>query len=544
MNQIFNHLWQSTAFAAVVAITAWFLRRHSPRLRYWLWLTASLKFLLPFSLLVATGSRIQLPPDSPSLHAVTVQQISTYFAPVPIAPVAPTAHPFPWETILAVIWLGGTLFLLARWARNWHTIWRTAQAAVKLPISFPSPVYVSDATLEPGVFGVFRSVLLLPKGIETNLSTEQFETVLAHEARHIESRDNLTAALHMLVEALFWFHPLVWWIGTKLVEERERDCDEAVLRSGSRPGDYARSIVQVCQTYVESPLPCASGISGSDLKKRIREIMTWRGSRPVTKTGKLILASTAIAAILVPFGLGILRAQTLPPAPTLTYDAVSIHKSPPGGQNHLFQPGPQGGVRATDIPASGLIEWAYNVQDYQIVDAPGWASTQSYDISFTPDRSEAAINSSSSLKQIEGWRQRNMERMQAVLRDRFGLVLRSETRELPIYNLIQSKGGAKLTPHDPANPGHEMSSDGRQITGVDANMEMLSRMLASLLDRPVHNETHLDAEFDFKVVPDADGSMSESIFTALTEQLGLKLESAKGQVQVYVVEKIEHPSEN
>ena len=512
MNEIANHLWQSTAFALAIALATLALRRNSPRVRYWLWFAASMKFLIPFSLLVSTGSRMPLSHGVPQFHAVTVQQMSFAFSPV----VSPVRQPFPWIWV----WAAGVLFFAARWFRNWRFV-KTAR------------------TLEPGVYGLFRPELRLPEG----LTDEQLSVVIAHEERHVECFDNLTAALHMVVETLFWFHPLVWWIGARMMEERERDCDEAVLRRGNQPGAYARSIVQVCSTYVESPLACASGISGSDLKKRIREIMTWRGSLPVTRTGKAVLAVAAVAAISLPFVLGVLRAQTLPPAPTLTYDAVSIHKSPPSG-NHLISPGPQSGVRATGMSAAGLIAWAYNVQSFQIVGAPGWASTQSYDVSFTPDKGEAALNESSSLKQIEGWRARNMERMQAVLRDRFGLLLRSESRELPVYNLVQAKGGAKLTPHDPANPGHEMSSDGRQITGVDATMSMLTRMLESLLDRPVHDETHLSGEFEFKVTPESDGPMSESLFTALPEQLGLKLESAKGPVQVYVVEKIDPPTEN
>jgi len=78
----------------------------------------------------------------------------------------------------------------------------------------------------------------------------------------------------MIVETLFWFHPLVWWIGARLMDERERDAMRLSFGQGSQPGVYARSIVQVCEAYVESPLACASGISGSDLKQRIREIMT------------------------------------------------------------------------------------------------------------------------------------------------------------------------------------------------------------------------------------------------------------------------------
>ena len=72
MNGILNHLWQSTAFAAIVALAAWALRRNSARARYWLWLAASLKFLVPFAWIVSTGARVQLPPDTPSLRALTV----------------------------------------------------------------------------------------------------------------------------------------------------------------------------------------------------------------------------------------------------------------------------------------------------------------------------------------------------------------------------------------------------------------------------------------------------------------------------------------
>src|SRR5580692_10002616 len=119
MNDVFNHLWQSTAFAGVVALACLALRRNSPRLRYWLWLAASAKFLIPFSLLVSTGTRIQLPPDTPTMHAVTVQQISTYFAPAAAAPVHAKLQ---WPMALATIWFVGAILLLLRWFRRWRTI--------------------------------------------------------------------------------------------------------------------------------------------------------------------------------------------------------------------------------------------------------------------------------------------------------------------------------------------------------------------------------------------------------------------------------------
>jgi uncharacterized protein (TIGR03435 family) len=549
MNALFDHVWQSTAFAAGVAVAAFILRRHSPRLRYWLWLSASAKFLIPFSLILATGARIQLPPDTPSLHATTVQQISTYFSPALIP--APADASFPWTKLLTAVWIAGALFLLIRWAHRWIGIRRIVQTARKIDLKFPAPAFTSAAALEPGVFGILRPVLLLPQALRSDLTDEQFGAILTHESRHIQFRDNLTAALHMLVETLFWFHPLVWWIGARLIDERERDCDEAALRQGSRPADYARGIVSVCQSYTESALLCASGIGGADLKKRIRGIMTWRGSLPVSRSGQALLAVTALAVVSLPFVLGILRAQSLPPEPSLSYDVVSIRKSPPGSEHRPgpgMGPGPQGGLRTHDTPVLMLIAWAYHVQTYQIIDAPGWAATQNFDVIFTPDRAEAPVAGSSGSKSnlSDGSIDRDLIRLQAVLRDRFGLVLRSETREMPIYNLVQASGGARLTRHA-ASSGQSNSNvrvRGGQITGMNTTVERLASVLSELLERPVHDETRLTGQFDFKVLPEQDGALSESIFTALPEQLGLKLESAKGPVQVYVIEKLHPPTEN
>jgi len=563
MNEILNHLLQSTLFAATVAVVNMMLRRNSPRLRYWLWLSASLKFLVPFSWLVSMGAIVQLPPDTPSFHAVTVENISTAFAPVSLF--ASTAFPstatpdpmFRWPLALAAVWAAGGLLLLLRWFRRWRTIHRATRRATLLPLELSVAAFSTPSILEPGVFGVFRPVLLLPEGITDNLTPRQFDAVLTHELRHVRFRDNLTAALHMCVETLFWFHPLVWWIGAHLMAERERDCDEAVLMQGSRPVDYARGIVQVCEAYVESPLACASGISGSDLKKRIREIMTWRGSLPVTLRAKAVLAAAAFAAISIPFAIGILRAQTLPPAPNYTYEVVSIHKvgdegCPPCGLGI----GPEGGLRISNYSVIRMLEYAYSVRDYQILGAPGWVSSATYDIVFTPEKAEAPLGPNPPLSTATAMRNRNKQRLQAVLRDRFGLVLRSETHELPVYLLTQTKSGAKLTVHPEGEPGHgyRMNDSGyRHLEAVGITIKTLADNLSSIVGRPVNDGSGLPGQYDFKLewAPDPgsstehpDDTTGPSIFTALTDQLGLSLKSTKGPVQVYVIEKVERPSEN
>ena len=111
------------------------------------------------------------------------------------------------------------------------------------------------------------------KGSPTRLEDAHLEAILAHEVWHVRRNDNLAAAIHMVVEAIFWFHPLVWWLGARLVEERERACDEEVLQLGSEPQIYAESILKICEFCVGSPLACVAGVTGSDLKKRIVNIM-------------------------------------------------------------------------------------------------------------------------------------------------------------------------------------------------------------------------------------------------------------------------------
>jgi hypothetical protein len=103
------------------------------------------------------------------------------------------------------------------------------------------------------------------------------------------------------VEASFWFYPLVWWLGARLIAEREHACDESVLASGRDPQVYAEGILKVCRLYIQSPLTCASGVSGADLKKRVEAIMTNRPATRLNLAKKSLLA--AFAAVSVAFSV-------------------------------------------------------------------------------------------------------------------------------------------------------------------------------------------------------------------------------------------------
>jgi bla regulator protein blaR1 len=172
----------------------------------------------------------------------------------------------------------------------------------------PVPLLLSRASLEPGILGIARPTLIWPDGISKRLDEAHLEAILTHEVRHVRRRDNPSAALHMLVETVFWFYPLVWWLGSRLVEERERACDEDVVALGSDRQVYAESILKVCEFCLGSPLPCVAGVTGADLKKRMVHIMNDRILHNLGFARKLLLTVAAALAIALPVTLGLFTA--------------------------------------------------------------------------------------------------------------------------------------------------------------------------------------------------------------------------------------------
>jgi uncharacterized protein (TIGR03435 family) len=261
--------------------------------------------------------------------------------------------------------------------------------------------------------------------------------------------------------------------------------------------------------------------------------------------------------------IAILATTPLRSQPAYQYEVVSIHRAAPDQNSSGFSEGPQGGMRARNVTAQETLAFAYAVQDYQLAGIPAWGKTERFEISFTPDRSEIVPGRETPRAAFEGWLDRQRQRMKAVLRDRFNLTVHEETRELPTYVLTVAKGGPKLSAS--AHPERTQSMNinrGRQIVATTAPMKSLAEALGMLLGRPVRDETGLDGAYDFRVdfapdptlplsgpgsgVPPAssEDAGQPSIFTALTEKLGLRLDSRKGPVTVYVIDRIERPSEN
>jgi len=460
------------------------------------------------------------------------------------------------------------------------------------------PVRSSPSLLEPGVFGVFRPVLLLPDGILDRLTPEQLQAVVAHELCHIRYRDNLVGALHMFVETVFWFHPLVWWMGNRMVEERELACDEEVLGMGSQPRVYADAILNVCKLYVESPMACVSGVAGADLKKRIAGIMSNRVAARLSFVKKAALAIAATLSVAVPIIVGVMNApmvQAQARSSVQSGDAVMPKFEVASIRACGSSIGPKRNPRddlsreRLQLPCQPLIRLIHHayvnyanghaspLAAIPISGGPAWINSSGYELSAKAE-----------VPQTRGVM--NGPMLRALLEDRFQLRIHREIREVPVYTLTVARGGPKLqpsregscTPFDADNLAPPPEESGKpSLCGMSdvtdnrfyvpgAKMVDLCRSLSDYLDRTVIDKTGIAGTFDIRLnvsavdlgivgpglsdslvpappPPDATSAVANEVASrirgALTE-VGLKLESTKGPGEFLVIDHVERPSEN
>lgn len=248
------------------------------------------------------------------------------------------------------------------------------------------------------------------------------------------------------------------------------------------------------------------------------------------------------------FTPGVLGAQVQAPQPEYRFEVAAIKPSDPHSEGVWLIPQSHGGFRAQNVVVWQLIKSAYYIRDQQLTGGPAWIKTDRYDIIATPEEPEAApTGTAMSPVKVASHMARHRQRLQALLRDRFGLVLGNETRVQTFYTLRLAKTGNRM----------EVAGDrdgdpvARMRTGhltMTTDTKGIAAMLTDIVGRPVIDETGLTGHYNVKLewTPDnADsGEGGGSIFTAVKEQLGLQLESRKGPVPVFLIEKIERPTEN
>jgi bla regulator protein blaR1 len=618
-----DHIWQSTIFLLIAALLTLALRHNHARIRYCLWLAASIKFLIPFALLITLGSHLATPRATPPPQTAVyfameeVSQPFTIAVPTIVAPTPTVTHHVPLlPIVLGATWLIGFVVVLTVWFVYWRRISAIVRAATPLRegrelqmlrrledaagLRKQIEFLASPSQLGPGIYGILRPSLIWPSAISQRLDDAHLESIFAHEICHVRRRDNLTAALHMLVEAIFWFHPLVWWLGARLEAERERACDESVLESSSalttQPHIYAESILKICEFYVESPLPCISGVTGAELKKRIVDILDKHATLKLSLSKRLLLSGTMLMVVAIPVFLGA-QASTLSRSEdwqTLTggkmeFEVASIRENKSGDSTRVnFTLGPGnayastgGRFSVTSLPILDLIRFAYKLSNGQTEllqsHAPSWITTERFDIQATSENHNPTKD--------------QMRLMaQSLLAERFNFRVHTEIRQLPILAMVLARPG-KLGPQlrqhpadDPScsnlarTPNTSATSSTSSLTlagfpivcggitdaggaSVPSHIRIGARdiplsLLASNFggfDLPLVDRTGLTGTYDFVLewgpdpktvssLPATSSDPGTNLQEAMLDQLGLKLQRQKGPINVFIIDHIDHPS--
>jgi uncharacterized protein (TIGR03435 family) len=578
---LLHFVWQGALITAIYAVVRRSIAR--PDARYTL---ACIALVLMLLAPIFTFAMLQPPAPSSTL--------ATFHAPLSAA--KPAAHdPGAWAVIafdrpvpsayfpwMVAAWIFGAALCWLRLLCGWiiarrlrlHFVhpasaeWRHVLDSLKSRIFLSRSVrlLVSPLIHAPAAVGWLRPVILVPAAALSGLSAAQIEALFLHELAHIRRHDYLVNILQSAVEALLFYHPAVWWISHEIRTERELCCDDAVISLTGDVEDYARALAQLALTpHVH--VGAAAAAMGGPLAHRIARLLGQSAAQAaLTAPGVSAAAIALVAAIAV-----LAQSSALP-----KFDAAVVKTSQTSNMQRVR---PTPGRLSADSAVRLLIQNAYGLQAYQIVGGPEWIGSDRYSIEAT-----AGANVS---------REQMFLMLRSLLEERFQLKHHRETREMPVWALVPARSGLKLPAPKEGNctqPSPDAASDwsggrmavpgsgpsappqcgsirialqpmGARLQGGGILMPELVRTLAMALGRPVLDRTGFTRPFDVQLdfLPDEvttampppppgsdirERSNSPTITVAIQEQLGLRLESTKGPVEVMVIDHIERPIAN
>jgi uncharacterized protein (TIGR03435 family) len=241
--------------------------------------------------------------------------------------------------------------------------------------------------------------------------------------------------------------------------------------------------------------------------------------------------------------------------PRDAFEVTSIKPADPAARGVRLQITPGGGLRADNINLRALMEFAFDVQNFQIAGGPAWIDSQRFDILAKPPEGGPAKEDA----------ELSRSRLQALLADRFQLKFHRDSKDAPVYALVAAKNGPKLKESTGESRG--LTGNAGSLIGEGASVQLLAGLLSRRTGRVVVDNTGLTGRYDFKLEwspelgeptgkgrpegpalsaeqPTASDLLGPSLFSALQEQLGLKLESQKAPVETIVIDRVEKPAAN
>jgi uncharacterized protein (TIGR03435 family) len=264
----------------------------------------------------------------------------------------------------------------------------------------------------------------------------------------------------------------------------------------------------------------------------------------------IVVTSAACGQTSPAQSLAIAQAGDASAAPAFDVAAIRQNNADHTARSHIISSPSDGNFRAINVRLKAILQFAFGISETQILGGPAWIDSTKFDIEAKADSS--VDDRMRALGSVAAKRQKQVM-LQALLADRFHLAAHEETRQLPIYVLVVAKNGPKFK-ESKANGTTINSGNGYiAVQGSDNTLALLAQQLAQILGRVVVNKTEMQGRYDLtlKWTPDelfgpnaVSPDSGPSLFTAIQEQLGLKLEAQRGPVQIIVIDHIEMPSEN
>jgi len=583
---LLHFLWEGAIIVALYAAARkWRARNLSPNGRYFLACAALTAVAIAP---VLTWMLLRGPSPESIAITFTAPMSSARIEPARFVSLSPSsdtdrAIPGPFLSWVVAFWLAGaTAFSLrllggcilaerlrSTMVRPASAEWQRTLDQLKTRIAVFRPVrlLVSGRLQAPAAIGWLRPIVLVPVGALAGIPAAQIEALLLHELAHIRRHDYLVNILQSLVEAVFFYHPAVWWISSHMRAEREICCDDMAVSITGDAVIYARALAEFDSARLIRPAVMAA--TGASVADRIARLLGQSSTSGRASSG----AATVPALILLAIGAWAVLAQ---PAARPQFEVASIK---PSLSQRIMNVRPLPGRLTADATLQILVQYAYGVEPFQVVGGPNSLMSERYEI-------DAKADAAASRDQV-------FLMLQSLLEDRFQLKTHRDMKELPVFALVPNRGSLRLpSPKEGvcvdsavdapgewvgagrmAAPGEVQPTKGRcgsavvalgrggaQMKGGKIAMPELVRTLSKLVGRSVIDRTGFTGLFDLQLdfVPDdttpslppppPNSGISDisgaSIAQALQQQLGLRLQSTKGPVPVIVVDQAEPPSAN
>jgi beta-lactamase regulating signal transducer with metallopeptidase domain/Tfp pilus assembly protein PilF len=332
---VIAHVAAATIAALVAIVATLALKRQRAAWRYAILLIAVLRFAIPTAWLAAAGGR--LAPHVPTYLSLPDTLAPALLHPGAILATAPAAHAT--SMLWPLLWAFGALASFSIWGlRALRPLPAVREPSPEERDAFPGvPLRIVAPEYVPGAHGLFRQCVVLPEGLAQHLTMPEFRALVAHERAHIRRHDNLQAAIVHAIVSLFWFDPVLWWIERRMLDERERACDEMALAAGAEPEHYISGIAKVCCMSVAGAAGYA-GATGANLHQRMEHIMSANVPTHSSRFLRVLAGALVATAALLPMGGAFLRAQTaqLPSDPDLQAGIQMLAAKNYGGAYEAF----------------------------------------------------------------------------------------------------------------------------------------------------------------------------------------------------------------